>query len=127
MSSSVLDASVVLAIIKQEPGGAGVAALTPDASVSAVNTAEVMSRLLDDGYTDEQAKASIDTLLVEVVPFDENQALLAGALRPLTRRRGLSLGDRACLALASTLGLPVLTADRQWAGLDVGVEVRVIR
>jgi ribonuclease VapC len=62
-----------------------------------------------------------------VVDFDVPQAKVAGDLRRLTRIQGLSLGDRACLALAQALGLPAMTADRAWAGLEVGIEIRTIR
>ncbi|MDM7324085.1 MAG: hypothetical protein P3W93_003650 [Thermus sp.] len=64
---------------------------------------------------------------LQVLPFTEEDALLSARLRPLTRSLGLSLGDRACLALASRLRLPVLTADATWAELSVGIEVEVIR
>ena len=62
-----------------------------------------------------------------VVPFDEEQAYKAGLLRQTTRSQGLSLGDRACLALAHSLGLPAITADRAWSNLNVGVEVILVR
>lgn len=64
---------------------------------------------------------------LEVIPFDEDQAYEAGLLRTATRDAGLSLGDRGCLSLSRVKGLPVLTADKTWLDLRVGVEVKVIR
>jgi PIN domain nuclease of toxin-antitoxin system len=64
---------------------------------------------------------------IEVVAFDSDQAQRTGELIVLTRSHGLSLGDRACLALAQSRGIPALTADRAWLGLDVGVEIRSLR
>ena len=95
--------------------------------MSTVNLAEVFSRLMEESLTVEQADAIVLRYGMDVVPFDEGLARRAGALRPSTKSLGLSLGDRACLALAQREGLPVLTADRTWAKLAVGVEVKVIR
>jgi PIN domain nuclease of toxin-antitoxin system len=69
----------------------------------------------------------LNVVALQVVDYDEAQALKTAALRPLTIHLGLSLGDRACLALAAAMRLPVMTTDRKWAELDVGVEVVVIR
>ena len=68
----------------------------------------------------------MDTLECEIVPFDPAQALDTGLLRPPTRTRGLSLGDRACLALARARGLPAYTAERSWATLNLGVDIHLI-
>ncbi len=95
--------------------------------MSAVNVAEVVSKLADTGMNVAEVRSLVDTLGLEVAPFDEELAHATGMLRPSTRRKGLSLGDRACLALARHLALPALTADRSWAELDVGVEVTLIR
>jgi ribonuclease VapC len=127
MADCVLDASAVLARLRAERGGDVVQARAPDAVISAVNYAEVISKLIDLGVSVEAAAAAIGELELAVFPFDEIDAARTAALRAATRRRGLSLGDRACLALAERLGLPVLTADRAWAELDLGVEVVLIR
>ena len=95
--------------------------------MSAVNVAEVVSRLADTGMNADEVRSLVGTLGLEVTPFDEELAHATGMLRPSTRRKGLSLGDRACLALARQLALPALTADRGWAELDIGVEVTLIR
>lgn len=127
MAASLLDASAVLAVLFGEAGGERV---MPDMSASAlgaVNLSEVVSKLIDRGCSSAEALALAATLTCEIVPLDEDLALRTGALRRVTRSRGLSLGDRACLALAEREGLPVLTADRTWATLDLPVEVVLIR
>jgi ribonuclease VapC len=121
----VLDASAMLAFMFAESGASVVEGCLDDAVMSTVNTVEVLQRLRDEGSdTPEQDFAAI---AIRVVAFDADQAITTAALRPLTRHLGLSLGDRACLALAQHLKAPVLTADRAWAGLDLGVDIRVIR
>lgn len=127
MSDIVLDASAVLALVLEEPGRERVSPVLPNSVISTVNLAEVVTRLAQDGLVSSEIRTLVGGLVVEVAPFDEEQAYLAGELRPLTRHLGLSLGDRACLALGRTLGLPVFTADRSWQGLEVGVEIQVIR
>ncbi len=123
----VLDASAVLAMIQQEPGGAAVAELLGRAVISSVNLAEVGSRVIDGGVDAQVAKRMLDDFYLEVPDFDAEMAHASAALRAETRFLGLSLGDRACLALGKTLGLPVLTADRAWGKLDIGVEVQLLR
>ena len=127
MSNVVADASAILAYLHREPGGEVAARHLPGAVVSAVNLAEVGARLADRGVPDEAARQAIETLGMTITAFDEDLAYASAALRPATRRLGLSLGDRACLAVARQLAAPVLTADRAWTELDIGVEVRLIR
>jgi PIN domain nuclease of toxin-antitoxin system len=123
----VLDASAVLAFLHRESGREIVEEYAGGARLSAVNLAEVRYNLADDGMSEENIDRSVGLLRMEVIPFDEDLAQRGSRLRRTTRHLGLSLGDRACLALAKRLGLPVLTADRSWAKLDIGVEVRLIR
>lgn len=131
--SVVLDASAFLAYLNQEPGAEKVAQQMVGGSfISTVNLAEVYSKVAEwgqDAYLLEQALVSQGVLagVVEVVAFRPEDALLVAALRPLTKTQGLSLGDRACLALARSLGLPVLTTDAAWQKIEVVVEVRVVR
>jgi len=127
MAEAVLDASAVLAVINAEEGSQKLRPLLAEALLSAVNFAEIAARLADLGMPTERIAEAIGLLGVEVVPFTAAQALSSGALRPRTRDRGLSLGDRACLALAAERGLQAVTADRAWAGLDLGVEIEIIR
>ena len=123
----VLDASAVLAVIFREPGAERVIEQALGSAISAVNHAEVISRLADEGADRELASREISRLRFEVTPFDQRQAEHAGYLRSATRHIGLSLGDRACLALALAREAPVLTADRAWADLDIGLEIQLIR
>jgi PIN domain nuclease of toxin-antitoxin system len=127
--SSVVDASALLASLYGEPGADMVDARLAGALMSAVNAAEVIAKLAERGMAAAMARDAIVATSVEIVPFDLDQAELAGALRPLTRSAGLSLGDRACLALAKLRRLPALTAERAWSPLAdvVGVEIVQIR
>ena len=125
--SVVLDSSSVLAVINGEPGADAVGDVLMGASISAVNYSEVIAKLVDYGLDDGDALGALDALPLTVIPVDAVQARYAGLLRRQTRAHGLSLGDRACLALAYTLGLPAVTADRAWTGLELGLEVTVIR
>ncbi len=127
MTSWVLDASAVLSTFRGEPGGEVAEEAFGDSLISAVNLCEVVSKLVDEGITEADALLIAMTPSYAIADFDEALGLQAGALRAATRRWGLSLGDRACLALARREGLPVLTADRAWASLDIGVEIRLIR
>ena len=123
----VLDSSALLAITFQEAGADMAAESLADAMVSAVNAAEVVTRYIDRGASRDEARRWLEDLGLAVRPFDEASALEAGLLREQTRDRGLSLGDRACLALGMREDVPVLTADRAWAELDLDVSVRLIR
>lgn len=123
----ILDASAVLALLNAEPGWESVAAALPDAAISAVNLSEVAGKLVDHGLTAEAVALMLRELGLGIVPFDEEQAVAAGALRAIPGGRRLALGDRACLQLARRRQKPALTADRSWARLDAGIEVVAIR
>jgi PIN domain nuclease of toxin-antitoxin system len=128
MTRIVLDASAILAVIGGEPGAEKLTpAMLARAVGSAVNLAEVQTKLVSRGWTSEQAWEDATSPVREVLPFDEHQARLAGDLAIQTRHLGLSLGDRACLALAIALKLPVYTAERAWKKLALGVAIHVIR
>jgi ribonuclease VapC len=127
MSEAVLDASAVLALTRWEPGSTVVAAAIEGAAMSTVNWSEVCKRALSYDVDLPALRARIDALGLELVPFDADDAEATAALWPKGRQVGLSLADRACLALAQRLGWPAMTADRSWLGLDVGVEVLSIR
>lgn len=127
MASAVLDASAVLALLKGEPGTAEVKRHVPGAAISAVNLAEVVAKLSEAGMSRSAVGSTLATLGAEILPCDEARAISIGMLRAQTRDRGLSLGDRACLALAQELSLPALTADQAWTQLDLGVAVQLIR
>ena len=128
MKQSVLDASALLALLNQEHGSEQVAeAITNGAAISAVNFSEVVSKFSQAGMTEAAIHETLDSLNLEIVEFDISFAYQAGFLRQLTKRAGLSLGDRACLALAHYLNLPALTTDRIWERLSLGIAIQVIR
>lgn len=127
MADVVLDASAVLAVLNGEPGAEAVWDCLPGAQLSAVNAAEVAAKLVDGGLDAEDAGQLLERLGARIVPFEATDVVPVAHIRAATRAVGLSLGDRACLALARRLGVPALTADRQWRDIQVGVEVRMIR
>ena len=127
MIVEVLDSSAVLAVVLDEPGANVVKTGAKGAAISAVNLAEVVSKLCDQLFSKEQIGLIVGGLDLEVAPFEESQAIAAGHLRVATRHLGLSLGDRACLALAIQEKATVLTADRAWSELDLGIEIKIIR
>lgn len=128
MNRVVLDASAILAVIKGEPG---TEKLTPrllaDAVASAVNLAEVQSKLVRSGWSPAQAWEDATTPIREVLPFDSEQARIAGDLTSQTRHLGLSLGDRACLALGMMLRVPVYTTEQAWKQVKLDMRIHVIR
>lgn len=125
--AAVADASAILALLKQEPFAAFAPSRLFRAIISTVNLSEVLERLCSGGLNPAGAEEAVASLNLRIAEFDEPQARRAAYLRPQTRTAGLSLGDRACLALGLELGCPVITADRVWADLDVGVQVVLIR
>jgi PIN domain nuclease of toxin-antitoxin system len=124
---TALDASAVLAFLFREPGGEKVAEVIEGSCLSTVNLSEVLGRFAKDGHDAHLVGRRLGAAGLEMVPFLAEDAALAASLRPQTDPLGLSLGDRACLALAMARGIPVLTADRQWGALDLGIEIRLIR
>lgn len=123
----VLDASAVLCLIRGEPGAAVVQAALPSSSLSAVNLSEVVAKMVDLGMDAALIAKVLDPLQLRAVPFDADQARESGMLRQSTRALGLSLGDRACLALAARLGATALTTDQAWAALDQVAAIRLAR
>lgn len=128
MSSCVLDSSALIALFYREPGSDRVTqAIEDGAAISTVNLAEVASKLNDLGAPEAFIEEAVKVLELTIVDFNSELAYQVGLLRPLTKGAGLSLGDRACLALARHLNLPALTADQAWKDLLLGIEVQVIR
>jgi PIN domain nuclease of toxin-antitoxin system len=124
----ILDASALLAYLHRERGFEQVRqALLGGAVIGAVNLAEVASVLCARGIDAGLVADRVRALGLHVEPFLEDDALAVGMLRVQTESVGLSLADRACLALARRLGLPVLTSDQRWAELDAGAEIRLLR
>ena len=128
MNRIVLDASALLAVLNGEPGSDK---LTPEllsiAASSTVNLAEVQSKLVGRGLSPDTAWAAVLSPVGEPIPFTAEHAKVAGSMMSETRSFGLSLGDRACLALGLALDAPVYTADRSWKNLKLGLRIHVIR
>lgn len=129
MNKLVLDTSAVLAFLFEEAGADKVSPVMEMGSglISSVNYAELVSKLIDLGMPPAVIRETLSALELELVDHDETQAFVTGELRASSKAFGLSLSDRACLALDSVKQLPVLTADRVWLDVTVQTEVRVIR
>jgi ribonuclease VapC len=127
MTPVVFDSSAILAYLNGEPGADMVLAAAPHAIISSVNAAEVQSSQVRQGADPKIAWENIVVSVRAVIPFDAAQAEAAGSLILKTQPYGLSLGDRACLALGLAMQAPVYTADRAWEQLQVGVEIRLVR
>jgi PIN domain nuclease of toxin-antitoxin system len=129
MTLAVLDASALLALLLGERGDEKVRAVLAQSAVTAVNLAEVVGHFARNGAAERDIRLVLDPLPIDLVVFDEELAFAAGLLLPATRQAGLSLGDRACLALASRLQVRALTADRSWQGIaeTIGVDIDLIR
>ena len=128
MNRVVLDASAILALLNEEPGAEMITLeLLSQATTSTVNLAEVQAKLVREGGDPEEVWGLILDPLPHVEPFTAEQAKIAGNLVQKTSALGLSLGDRACLALAIVLGAPVYTTDQPWKKLKVGIPIHLIR
>ena len=127
----VLDASALLAVTKGEKGAETVMELieATDCVISSVNMAEVATRILDLGLPLNELKRALGLFNMDVIDFNEEQAVTCAELRPLTKSAGLSLGDRACLGLAKLMDGTAVTSDRPWMAIAeaVGVKVLIIR
>jgi PIN domain nuclease of toxin-antitoxin system len=127
MSNIMLDSSAVIALLKPEAGSGVVASSLPGAALSAVNLAEVVTWMRQRGDTLEAIHWTLDMLNLNTVGFDHDLAVGTGILVDETKKYGLSLGDRACLATAAREGVPVLTAERSWSNLSLGIAIQLIR
>lgn len=125
--TAVLDSSALLAALLDEPGKERVLPLLDQAVMTSVNWSEVVARLLRWQASAEQIAAARAFMAGRILPFALAEAELAGQLAPVTRAFGLSLGDRCCLAAAILRGATVVTTDRAWSRLEVGIPVEVIR
>lgn len=127
MNSTVLDASVVMAILLNEPGAQTAQDFLADALCCTVNFTEILTRCFDKGISIDIPQDLLVWHNVQLVDFNKDLAFLASSLRSVTKHNGLSLGDRACLALAIRESATAITTDRAWADLDVGCHIEVIR
>lgn len=125
MTKVVLDSSAFLAVINDEQGSESVAALLDEAVICSVNYAEVVTKIVERGASIVETRRKLALIDVPVVDFDMALAERTGALRSDTKRASLSLGDRACLALAERDGVTAVTSDRRWtdAGLKIAIEL----
>lgn len=123
---TVLDASALLAYMRRECGWERVETRLAGALISSVNYAEVLTKVAERGHSPQETAEEFGVAL-QVVDFSSRQALAAAQLRPSTRALGLSLGDRACLALGLERGAAVLTADQVWQQLPAPHQIEVIR
>lgn len=121
---AILDASAVLAWLQEEPGADKVDAILDRAAISAVNVAEVLHKLISKGATREDAQEIFDRISLPVLDFTEPMSRECAGL---SHEKGLSLGDRACIATSLTLGIPVLSADQKWGKLGLSTTVLLIR
>lgn len=125
--TAVVDASAVLALLNGEKGADQVAAIARQSLLSAVNFAEVLTVAVERDTDPAKAAAQVARFGLSIVDVDVDLARRAARLRTATRSLGRSLADRICLALAQSRGLPVYSADRKWALLDIGIDIRLIR
>jgi ribonuclease VapC len=123
----VLDASALLAFLRNEPGAEKVTAVLSQSCISSVNLAETLGKMVEYGKPLEAVIYQIERLDIPVIPFDTEQASTAASFWKATRLVGMSLGDRACLALALKLSLPAMTTESDWLKCDLGVKVVKIR
>jgi ribonuclease VapC len=127
MTEKVMDSSAVLASLHGEPGGDFVRSELSDAFITAINFAEVVSKLIARGMPERSAMLAVARFGTRCVAMEQDHADIAGAIHANTRRAGISMAAAFCLALAKERGWPVLTSDRRWKELNVGVDVTLIR
>ncbi|MBW4583751.1 type II toxin-antitoxin system VapC family toxin [Aetokthonos hydrillicola Thurmond2011] len=127
MTRHVIDASALLAFLAEEQGSEAVEEALTSALVSTVNMSEVIAKLLERGMSEEEVQQVLQYLNCEVADFTIERAWGTARIYPFTHHQGLSLGDRACLSLAIEHNLPVITTDRVWGEMDLGVVVNVLR
>lgn len=128
MSKSViLDASALIAFIYQEKGMEVVEEYLPHSKISTINLTETATFMIKQGLHAKEVNESLKDLSLTIIHFDESQAFLAARLVEKTANSGLSLGDRACLALGIQENLPVLTADKIWTSLSLNIKIKLIR
>jgi PIN domain nuclease of toxin-antitoxin system len=127
MSKLVIDASALLAVLLDEEYAKEAERLLSVSIMSAVNFSEVVGKLTDIDMPENKIKEILESLPIEIYPFDKEQAYISGLLRPITKFKGLSFGDRACLSLGMVLKSSVVTMDKVWKNLNIGVEIKVLR
>ena len=127
MSKAVLDASAVLAVLRNERGAENVIPHLRGSLISSINYAEVLCILREGGGDPEMGELAINGLQIERVAFDSEHAQLLASIYMRTLGSTIGLADRACLSLGLMHRLPVITADRAWQDTDIGVDVWLFR
>ena len=127
MNEVVLDASALLVLINQEKGYQEVEESIANSCMSTVNMAEVAAILTKIGFTIDEARETITNIVNRIIEFDAKQACISASIYEKTKKFGLSLGDRACLSLGIDESLLILTADKVWSKLSLGIEIKLIR
>jgi PIN domain nuclease of toxin-antitoxin system len=127
VSAAVWDASALLLLLQQEPGWQKLGPRLPGSVMSSVNLSEVAAKLIEAGGAAATTRQILEGLSIEIDDFTADLAYRAADLRGSTKKLGLSLGDRACLALGLSLGAPILTGDRAWLELDLDVSIELVR
>lgn len=127
MKEFSLDSSVLLAYVFNEKGADESYKYFHDSIISSVIFCEFVSVMIEKGFDAKEAEEFVDSFDIEIIDFNAEQAVMAAELRAKTKPKSLSLGDRACLALAVVKKIPVVTADKIWSKLDIGVDIKLIR
>lgn len=127
MNEVILDASALLALLFEETGWDSVSPVARGSRILSVNFSEVVARVIAEQGAASNVDRAVDSLEIQVVPFDRVLARMAAELRPATSFIGASLADRACLAFGLATRLPIISADRLWRKLDLGLDIRLIR
>jgi ribonuclease VapC len=124
----VMDSSAILAILRGEPGCDYVQELlqSEECSISSVNMAEVGSKLIDYGLPPEEFPRIARQLQIDIIDFNTMQSIQSAQIRKITRSAGLSLGDRACIALAQLMQGCVVTSDRAWLDIAETTQIKVL-
>jgi len=124
----LLDTSAIIALIKKEKGYQIVDDILATSAISTVNFSELIAALAREGVSAEDIDSITENIIPDIIPFDHETSIVAGKLITTTNSKGLSLGDRACIATALQLDLPVYTADKIWAELDIAnLKLKLIR
>ena len=127
MNKCVLDASALLALLNNEPGANEVEKVLSGSVISTINASEVIAELIKVNIAPADGREMVYSIVSDIIPFTLDMAMETAALRNQTTKFGLSLGDRACLALGMHLSLPIYTADRIWKKLDFSRDIILIR
>ncbi|MEM7785677.1 MAG: type II toxin-antitoxin system VapC family toxin [Planctomycetota bacterium] len=123
----VLDASALIAVLRDEEGAATVVAQLNGAIISSVNLCEVIYKAIDRGALIETVMANLRNLPITTIAFDDEQAVIAASIHQVTHKKGISFADRACLSLGILKDRKVWTSDKKWEKLDVGADVELFR